>query len=133
MIRRTLRIGRWLVYFFFVTDDYERDTILSFLYTFDAQDWMIQRADDIMTENKLNRGFTFSSPELRRAVVVIGPSSSGAEFLDSFTHEVRHLANAIAESIGYELDAEEPSYMTGDTVRELAEVVCELGCARCRG
>lgn len=133
MVKRTLRIGRWLVYFFFVTDDYDQETILSFLYTFDAEDWMIQRADEIMTEGKLDRGFTFSSPVLRRAVVVIGPSSSGAEFLNSLSHEVRHLANAIAESIGYELDAEEPSYLTGDAVRELAEVVCELGCARCRG
>lgn len=132
MINRTLRIGRWLVYFFFVTDDYDEETILSFLDTFGASDKVMARADEIMTENKLNRGFTFSNADLRRALVVIGPASSGAEFQDSFSHEIRHLANAIAESIGYELDAEEPSYLTGDTVRELAEVVCELGCDRCR-
>lgn len=133
MLRRNLRIGRWLVYFFFVTDDYDRDTILSFLYTFDAEDWIISRAEEIMAERKLNRGFTYTNADLKRALMVIGPTSSGAEFINSISHEVRHLANSIAESIGYELDAEEPSYLTGDTVRELAEVVCELGCAKCRG
>jgi hypothetical protein len=131
MIRRTLRIGRWLVYFFFAPDGYDKETILSFLDTFGASDKVMARAGEIMEDGYLNRGFTFSNADLRRALVVIGPTSSGAEFQDSFSHEVRHLANAIAESIGYELDAEEPSYLTGDTVRELAEVVCNLGCDRC--
>lgn len=132
MIRRNLRIGRWLVYFFFAEDGYDREEILSFLDTFDASEESISKADRIMRASKLDKGFTFTNDLLRRAVVVIGPSSSGAEFLNTFTHEIRHLANAIAASIGYELDAEEPSYLTGDTVRELAAVVCELGCDRCR-
>ena len=131
MIKRTLRIGRWLVYFLFVTDRYDKGTILSFLDTFNAPDRIMERADRIMSDSFLNSGFTFSNPDLRRALVVVGPSSSGEEFQDTFSHELRHLADAIAKSIGYELDAEEPAYMTGDTVRDLAEVVCELGCSRC--
>lgn len=131
MLRRTLRIGRWLVYFLFVVDAYDKEMILSFLDTFGATDSVMKRADRIMDDGFLNRGFTFSNPDLRRALVVIGPTSSGAEFINSFSHEMRHLADAIAKSIGYDLDAEEPAYMTGDTVRDLAEVVCELGCPHC--
>lgn len=131
MIRRTLRIGRWLVYFFFVVDSYDEDMILSFLETFDAPRTVLKRAVKIMEDNYLDKGFTYANERLRRAIVVTGRSSSGAEFLNTFTHEVRHLADAIAKSIGYELDSEEPAYMTGDTVRELAEVVCELGCRHC--
>lgn len=131
MIKRTLRIGRWLVYFLFVTERYDKETILSFLDTFGAPDRVMKRADRIMSDGFLNRGFTYSNEDLRRALVVIGPTSSGAEFQDSFSHEMRHLADAIARSIGYELDAEEPAYMTGDTVRDLAEVVCRLGCPHC--
>lgn len=131
MIRRTLRIGRWLVYFLFVTDTYDKETIIAFLDTFGATDKVMKRADRIMDDGFLNRGFTFSNPDLRRALVVIGPTSSGGEFQNSFAHEMRHLADAIAKSIGYDLDAEEPAYMTGDAVRDLAEVVCELGCPRC--
>ena len=131
MIRRTLRIGRWLVYSFFAVEGYDEEVILSFLQTFEASRTVFKRAEKIMSEGKLDKGFTFANEYIRRAVVVVGPSSSGAEFLDTFTHEIRHLADSIAKSIGYELDMEEPAYMTGDTVRELAEVVCELGCPHC--
>lgn len=131
MVRRTLRLGRWLVYFLFVTDRYDKDMILSFLDTFGASDYVFKRAGKIMDDGFLNRGFTFANPDMHRALVVTGPTSSGAEFLDSFTHELRHLADEIAKSIGIELDAEEPAYMTGDTVRDLADVVCRLGCTHC--
>ena len=131
MVRRTLRLGRWLVYFLFVTDRYDKEMILSFLDTFGASDYVFKRAEKIMTDGFLNRGFTYANPDMHRALVVTGPTSSGAEFLDSFTHELRHLADEIAKSIGIELDAEEPAYMTGDTVRDLADVVCRLGCPRC--
>lgn len=133
MIRRNLRIGRWLVYFFFVTERYDIDTIMSYLETFDCPPEDMARAENIMKQGKLNKAFTYTNPYLRRAIMVIGPTSSGAEFQDSLSHEIRHLADKIALSIGIRLDAEEPAYMTGDTVRELAAVVCELGCDRCRG
>ena len=133
MIRRTLRIGRWLVYFVFVTDDYDRQAILSMLDAFGASEEVLTRAEEIMDSEYLNNGFTFSNADIRRALVVIGPTSSGKEFQDTFSHEIRHLADAIANSIGMDLGSEGPAYMTGDTVRELAEVVCELGCERCRG
>lgn len=133
MIRRTLRIGRWLVYFVFVTDDYDRQAILSMLDAFGAPDEVLTRAEEIMDSEYLNNGFTFSNADIRRALVVIGPTTSGKEFQNTFSHEIRHLADAIANSIGFELGSEGPAYMTGDTVMELAEVVCELGCDRCRG
>ena len=133
MIRRTLRIGRWLVYFVFVTDDYDREAILSMLDAFGAPDEVLALAEDIMSSGYLNNGFTYSNAEVRRALVVTGPTSSGKEFLNSFSHEIRHLADGIANSIGFQLGSEGPAYMTGDTVMELAEVVCELGCERCRG
>ena len=133
MVRQTLRIGRWLVYFFFLTDDYDRETIMSFLETFDASDEVIQRVEDIMSDWHFNWGFTFSNPDIRRSVVVIGPSSSGAEFVNSLAHELHHLSVAIADSLGYELNGETPAYIQGDTMGEFLSLICELGCERCRG
>lgn len=85
-----------------------------------------------MESGRMNRGFTFANPDMRRAVVVVGPTTNGKQFLNTFTHELRHLADAIAKSIGYDLDAEEPAYLTGDTTMALAETICELGCSGCR-
>lgn len=129
---RVLKIGRWVVDFLFQPGGYDIDGVLGVLYDAGATKEVINQAEDLMRLCEENCGFTFANRYLRRAVVLIGPTSSGAEFLDTFTHEIRHLADSIAKSIGYDLDAEGPAYMTGDTVRELAEIVCKLGCDKCR-
>lgn len=68
---------------------------------------------------------------MRYSLMYIGPATDGGEFLDTLVHEVRHLANDIADHLGVPLDAEIPSYISGDTVRDLADIVCEFGCKRC--
>lgn len=132
MIHKALKIGRWVVDFLFVIGKYDIEGVLSCLYDIKASVSVMSRAERIMESGKMNRGFTFANPDLRRALVVIGPTTSGKQFLNTFTHEVRHLADAIARSIGYDLDAEGPAYLTGDAAMSLAEVVCELGCMHCR-
>jgi len=131
MVRRTLRIGRWLVYFLFFTEDYDKEMILSFLDTFGASDAVLERAGKIMEDGFLDRGFTFSNPDLRRALVVTGPSSSGAEFINTLAHELHHLSVAIAQNIGFDLEGEEPAYIQGDTMGEFIQVICRLGCDGC--
>lgn len=73
-----------------------------------------------------------SVSEMRKALVVIGPTTSGKEFQDSLIHEIHHLAVAIAKSLGVNLEGETPAYISGDSARELAGIVCELGCDQCR-
>lgn len=80
----------------------------------------------------LNCGFTFTNQEMKRALVVIGPSSSGSQFLDTLTHEIHHLAVAIADSLGHDLESEVPAYISGDAALSLAKTICEFGCPHCR-
>ena len=56
--------------------------------------------------------------------MVIGPSSSGDEFVNTLAHEVHHAAVAVAES-------ESPAYINGDTLQSLFGVICDLGCGKC--
>lgn len=44
---------------------------------------------------------------------------------------MHHLAVAIAESLGYDLDSEVPAYVAGDATMALIETICELGCPHC--
>lgn len=132
MIKRALKIGRWVVDFLFATEDYDAEGVLACLYEIYAPKEVMERAGRIMESGRYNRGFTFSNPELRRAVCVVGPTSSGKQFINTWVHEIRHVADAIAKSIGYDLDAEGPAYLSGDAAMALAEVVCTLGCDHCR-
>lgn len=140
MIHRVLKIGPWVVDFLFCTRRYDIDGVLACLRDAGAPKWVRGQALDLMENCDYNCGFTYSvnepqrysyaNPGKHRAVVLIGPTSSGEEFLDTLVHEIHHLAVAIARSKDADLTGETPAYISGDTVREFADVICELGCRR---
>ena len=130
MLKRTLKIGRWVVDFLFAVSEYDEEGVLSILYDMDAPYETMIRAEKIMKSGK-NKGFTFSNQDLRRAVVVIGPASSGKQFQNTVVHELHHLAVAIAQSLGIDLDGEDPAYLSGDAAMEIADIICTLGCRSC--
>lgn len=128
---RTLYIGRWVVDFLFGEEGYDIDEVLEQLYGCGASDYALRQAKNLMTLCEYNCGMTFANPETFTAIVFIGPTSSGGEFIDTLVHEVHHLAVAIADSLGIDLESEGPAYIAGDTARELAKTVCDMGCCRC--
>lgn len=133
MIRRVINIGHWVIDFLFAAERYDKEGVLACLYDIYAPRSVMRSAVEIMEKGNPDCGFTFSNPDVKRSVCVIGPSSSGREFINTFVHEVRHVADAIALSIGHDLDGEVPAYISGDAAMALAEVVCELGCEHCHG
>lgn len=132
MVERTLNIGRWLVEFYFAEDGYDSDALLDRMYDFGASAKVMRQAMSLMESGDKNTGFTFSNPYERVAIVAVGPTTSGAEFQDTLVHEIHHLAVAIAASLGIDLESETPAYVAGDSARELADVICRLGCNSCR-
>lgn len=133
MIHRALQIGRWTVDFLFAETKYDIEGVVGCLRYYLAPDWVIEDAVSLMGEGSLNTGFLYNNPTIFKALCVVGPTSSGAEFIDTLVHEIHHLAVAIASELGLDLASESPAYLAGDSARALAEVVCELGCEHCRG
>ena len=128
MIHRKLQIGRWAVDFLLADEAYDKEQGFAYLTRADAPEWVLDRAERIMTKEAFNTGFTYTNPEIFRAVVVIGPASSGSEFVNTLVHETYHLAAAIANNLGYDLSGEYAAYLTGDTVQEFAELICHWLC-----
>lgn len=128
MIHRFLKIGRWKVDFLFADTRYDKEEVLSFLEDMGASFSVIKRTEEIMESGRRNTGFTYTDSKEFRALVVTGPSSSGKEFVNTMVHEIHHLAVAIAAELGVDLEGETPAYLAGDSMRELADVVCRLGC-----
>lgn len=131
MISRVLNIGHWVIDFLFAVDGYDADGVLACLYDIYAPKEVMRRAGEIMEGGDPDCGFTFSNPDIKRAVCVVGPTSSGAEFVNTASHEMYHVASAIANDIGYDLNGEFPAYVTGDAMQSLISVICELGCKKC--
>ena len=131
MLHRVLLIGKWVVDFVFATKSYDIDGALSCLYDAGAPRWVMTEAEELMSEGNKNTGFTYANPAKRRAVIVIGPTTSGAEFANTISHELYHLAVAISSELGIDLEGEAPAYLLGDTLQSLVSIVCELGCDKC--
>lgn len=131
MIERTLGIGRWIVEFYFAPEGYDADVILDRLFDFGAPASTMRQAMELMDSDQLNTGFAFSNPYDRVGLVAVGPTTDGKEFIDTLTHEIHHVAVAIADSLGIDLESETPAYISGDSARELAGIICELGCRKC--
>lgn len=131
MIQRTLKIGRWDVEFYFCPDGYDMDALDDRLYDFGAPARIMREAWELMEKEEPNTGFTFSNPLQFRALVAIGPTTGGDEFIDTLVHELHHLAVAIAKELGIDLESETPAYIAGDSARSLASMICQLGCSRC--
>jgi len=131
MIHRALIIGRWMVDFLFCRRKFDVEGVLACMRECGASNFAMEQAEDLMRTCDYNCGFTFANPDSKRALVVIGPTTGGSEFVDTLVHEVHHLAVAIASELGIDLEGEGPAYIAGDAARDLANVVCELGCSRC--
>lgn len=87
---------------------------------------------EIARDDEYNTGFTYSNPDVGRSVVVIGKSTSPAEFVNTFAHELRHLTDDIVGAYHMELYGEGVGYLQGEIDRELADVVGMFICPQCR-
>lgn len=107
--------------------------VLSILYDIEAPIYMLRKVYRLMKNCENNCGFTYANEDIRRAFVMVGPASSGKEFINTLVHELHHLAVFIADGVGVDLRSEEPAYLSGDAAMALAETICELGCEHCNG
>ena len=112
----------------FCIDEYDIDRIKEIMKETGAPNDVIDDAVRLMMSEKPNTEFTYTDDKRMVAIVVIGPASSRDEFIDTFVHEIHHLAVAIASNLGIDLDSEGPAYLSGDLARSMAEYICNIGC-----
>lgn len=64
-------------------------------------------------------------------VVMITKTSSPAEFLDTFVHEIHHMAEFIADEAGVSFRGEEISYIAGELALKMHKEANHWLCPRC--
>lgn len=131
MISRKVHIRHWDVLFLFSFDPNDMERIYDALIWADAPDSIISQVSENVYAGRLNEGFTFSEPSLRRTVFATGIAESGPEVLDSVVHEIIHICQHIAIEEGIDPLGEEFAYLGGDISREISDIVCELSCPHC--
>ena len=107
------------------------ESIYDALLWAEAPDSIISNVSKNVYAGKLNEGFTFSEPSLRRTVFATGETTTGPEMLNTIVHEIVHIAQHISEEDGIDPLSEEMAYLCGDITSTVSDIVCELSCPHC--
>lgn len=136
MIRDEIIIERynWHVYVYMAASKDDAPEILAKLDEIGIRASEYMRAErHLQKAFRDNTGMTYSNPDTRTTVMVIGRSTSEAETVNTFSHELRHLSDDLAEACTIPHHGEEIAYLTGDIACVLAgsllRIVCD--CPKC--
>lgn len=101
------------------------------LFWADAPASIVSQVSENIRAGRLNEGFCYSNPRLRRTVLGTGSASSGPEVLNSMVHEIIHICQHIAQEDGWNPFGEPFAYCGGEIARSVSDIVCELSCPHC--
>lgn len=134
MIKQEFIVDRvyWKVYVYYNVTPEDTSEIIDRLYKLKLPKSYITGAYTTLTSNKLNQGLTETNTKLRESVIVITETSNATQFVNSFVHEIFHLANHIARTYNLNLDGEEVCYIAGDIAQEMFKRCHTLMCDCCR-
>lgn len=130
---RDLYIERcdWHVKAYIAVTCYYTDRICKSLIDIGCPEHTLRRARESMEKCELNTGLTYSNSTIRETVMVIALSSTPAQFLNSFTHEMRHMTDHILQAEGWNIGGEPVAYLTGDVSGTLWKDVHDFICCKC--
>lgn len=133
MIRATLYIRKydWIVHCYFALDCYYAHEIVSQMARIGANERQWADAWNSMVSENLNGGLTYSNFRRRESVLVTELTSSPEEFLNTYVHEIGHLATHIAQADGIDLKGEEVRYLEGELAMALYPKCKRLMCCKC--
>lgn len=79
----------------------------------------------LVSQSEPDTAFTYTNISLHRTLIVLCPSSSPSQFLNTLTHELLHAVTHISDYYSIPLNTESPCYLLGS----LAQVAYPV--ARC--
>ena len=136
MIRESMYIDRydWRVCAYLAADAKDAGEIIAKLEEIGINASQMMRAERHVQRAALDSGMTYSSLRNRTSVFVVSIASSEEETFNTFSHELRHLADDIAKACDIPPEGEQVAYLTGDIALALASsllhIVCH--CPTCR-
>ncbi len=130
MIKQTIHIKAydWLVYCYFDTSSDNANEILSLINDIGINDEQFHKAEKHLLNTNSNSGLTYTNTDKHTSVVVVSQTTSPAETLNTFTHELRHLVDDIALVANIPNKGEEIAYLTGNIALKLASNLLDVAC-----
>lgn len=122
----------WTVKVFYAVDTYYLDEILGELESIGCTGYELVKAEETLSSGDYNLGLTYSNLLGRCSIVVIGLTSSPAEFQNTFDHEKGHLAMHICNALEMDVFGEEFEYLVGEIGLQMFPYAKHFLCEHCR-
>lgn len=122
----------WSIRAFYVEKRYDTAEIIGELEGIGMDDEILEESSSIMERNEYNSGITCTNPLIHRSIVVIGPTTCAAEFMNTLDHEKCHLAMHISEVADIEPFSEDCSALIGRIGQEMFPAAKHFLCDHCR-
>lgn len=122
----------WHVRIYYAVTTYWADRIASDMRSIGCRGSQLDRAYSSLVKGGLNTGVTYSNFKLGETVMVISITSTPAEFLNSWTHEMQHLCRHVSQAFSLDPYGEESAYLAGDVAQKMFIVARKFICEHCR-
>ena len=134
MIRQDFYIKEygWHVRVYYAVTTYWAGRILSDMERIGCGGIELAKAWRNLRSGDLNTGITYSNFQWGETVMVISLTSSPEEFLNSWEHEMKHLARHIEQAYGIDPFGEDAAYLEGEIAQRMFPVAKRFICEHCR-
>lgn len=122
----------WYVEIFYAVKGINIPSVMESLKNIDCSDKDLSESYALFSKLDYNVGMTYSNFKERSSVVVIGVTSSAAEFQDTFDHEKGHLVMHISMAENIEPFGEEYQYLAGSIGKKMFKVAHLFMCDNCK-
>lgn len=109
----------WQVLAYYDTSRESADGILNVLSLLGCSGESFERAEHNLMSGQLNTGLTYTNPDVRTTVMVVGATSGPEQFWNTLDHEKGHVAEHIAEALDIPRDGEEFQYLRGSLAESM--------------
>lgn len=130
MITHEVTLGKWdwTIVAFYDTTANDAGEVLKILERLGCRGRYLSNARRNLLMGLPNTGLTYTSEDYRTSVMVIGRSTSPAEFANTFDHEKGHVSEHIAEILGIDHMSEEMEYLRGAIAERLYPIAIRFLC-----
>ena len=123
---------RWRVRVYYAVTTYWAEAIMRELARIGCRGEELRRAYANLTRGGLDTGLTYSNRRTHESVMVIGLTSSAAQFQNSLDHEKGHLVKHMSLALGLDPYGEEEQYLSGEIGQRMFPVARRFLCEHCR-
>lgn len=125
----TLRRYGWRVVYFMAADRTDADEIMRALERVGCPAERLEKAERMLRGRSCDTGLTYSNKKRRFSCITISQTRNFSELINTFVHELDHVAKHVTLAMSIDPFSERASYLIGEIARDIfVELTSKLFC-----